>query len=101
MPRSPPRNRTASKRRRYAGRVVASPTGALRVELERRGATFRKGRAGFISITDYGQSVALSGPTYEDPRRWWRGTASKALELLAPLPDEADLNAIWLALHTV
>ena len=79
--------------------MVASPTKALRAELERRGATFRKGRAGYISMTDYGQSVALSGPTYEDPRRWWRGTAAIALALLAPLPDGADLDAIWRALY--
>ena len=79
--------------------MTESLSSTLRVELERRGATFRKGRAGYISMTDYGQSVALSGPTYEDPRRWWRGTASTALELLQPLPDGADLDAIWRALH--
>ena len=50
-------------------------------------------------MTDFGQSVALSGPTYEDPRRWWRGSSAAALELLAPLPDGADLDAIWRALH--
>ena len=50
-------------------------------------------------MTDYGQFVALSGPSYEDPRRWWRGTAALALERLAPLPDQADLDAIWRALH--
>jgi len=52
-------------------------------------------------MTAYGLSVALSGPTYDDPRRWWRGPSSKALELLAPLPDGADLDTIWLALHAV
>ena len=84
----------------YAGVVVASSsTLALRNELERRGTTFRRGRAGYISMTDYGQSVALSGPTYEEPRRWWRGTATAALELLTPLPDGADLDAIWRALR--
>jgi hypothetical protein len=36
---------------------------------------------------------------YQHPRRWWRGTAAEALELLAPLPDGADLDAIWRALH--
>ncbi len=50
-------------------------------------------------MTDYGQSVVLFGPTYEEPRRWWRGTATVALELIAPLPDRADLDAIWRALH--
>jgi hypothetical protein len=50
-------------------------------------------------MTDYGQSVALSGPTHEDPRRWWRGTAAAALELVTPLPEGADLDAIWRALH--
>jgi len=79
--------------------VAASPTSSLRAELERRGATFLKGRSGYISMTDFGQSVALSGPTYEEPRRWWRGSSSEALELLAPLPDGADLDTIWRALH--
>ncbi len=97
QPGSPPGLETADL---YAGVVVASsPTLALRTELERRGTTFRKGRPGYISMTDYGQSVALSGPTYEEPRRWWRGTATAALELLSPLPDAADLDAIWRALH--
>ena len=52
-------------------------------------------------MTDYGQFVALSGPTHEDPRRLWRGPPLKALELLAPLPDGADLDTIWHALHAV
>ena len=52
-------------------------------------------------MTDYGQFVALSGPAYEDPRRLWRGKPSKALELLAPLPDGADLDTIWQALRAV
>jgi hypothetical protein len=50
-------------------------------------------------MADFGDSVALSGPTYEEPRRWWRGSASTALELLASLPDTADLDSIWQALH--
>jgi hypothetical protein len=79
--------------------VASSSTAALRAELDRRGTAFRKGRAGYISLTDYGQSVALSGPTHEEPRRWWRGTAAAALERLAPLPEGADLDAIWRALH--
>jgi hypothetical protein len=54
---------------------------------------------GYISMTDYGQSVALSGPSHEEPRRWWRGPASKALELLTSLPEGADLDTIWRALH--
>ena len=79
--------------------VASSSITALRAELERRGTTFRKGRAGYISVTDYGQFVALSGPTHEDPRRWWRGTAAAALELLAALPEGADLDAVWCALR--
>jgi len=50
-------------------------------------------------MTDYGQFVALSGPSHGEPRRWWRGTAAAALEIVAPLPDEADLDEIWLALQ--
>jgi hypothetical protein len=50
-------------------------------------------------MTDYGQFVALSGPAHEEPRRWWRGPSSKALELLAQLPAGADLDTIWEALH--
>jgi hypothetical protein len=84
----------------YAAGVVDSPTISLRAELERLGATFRRGRTGYISMTDYGHSgIALSGPTHEQPRRWWRGQSSEALALLAPLPDGTDLEAIWQALH--
>jgi hypothetical protein len=79
--------------------VASSSSQALRAELERRGATFRKGRTGYISMTDYGQSVALSGPMHEEPRRWWRGSAVAALERLSPLPDGADLDTIWRALR--
>jgi len=50
-------------------------------------------------MTDYGQSIALSGPTYEEPRRLWRGRSADALELLARLPDDTDLDAIWRALY--
>lgn len=79
---------------------MATTTQRLRGELDRLGATFRKGRTGFISMTDYGRSgIALSGPTHEQPRRWWRGQSSEALELLTPLPDDTDLDAIWQALH--
>ncbi len=81
--------------------MAASPTSNLRAELERLGATFRKGRTGYISMTDFGQSVALSGPTYEEPRRWWRGPSAKALELLAPLPDGTDLDTIWQTLRAL
>ena len=78
--------------------MVASATSRLRAELERLGATFRKGRTGYISMTDYGQSVSLSGPPDEEPRRSWRGPSSKALELLAPVPDGAGLDTVWQAL---
>ncbi|HST25540.1 MAG TPA: hypothetical protein VLJ76_06085 [Gaiellaceae bacterium] len=79
--------------------MASSSTTALRAELERRGTTFRKGRTGYISMTDYGQSVALSGPTNEEPRRWWRGTAANALAVIVSLPDGADLDTIWHALR--
>jgi hypothetical protein len=79
--------------------MVVSATASLRAELERLGATFRKGRPGFISMTDYGDVVALSGPSHEEPRRWWRGTPSRAVELIAPLPEGVGLDAVWEALH--
>ena len=79
--------------------MTVSATNNLRAELERLGATFRKGQAGFISLTDYGQSVALSGPTDEQPRRWWRGESSEALERLSALPDGASFDTIWQTLH--
>jgi hypothetical protein len=50
-------------------------------------------------MTDYGDVVALSGSSHEEPRRWWRGTPSRAIELLAPLPDGVSLDAVWQALH--
>jgi hypothetical protein len=79
--------------------MSGSPTSALRAELDRRGTAFRKGRPGYISVTDFGQFVSLSGPSYEEPRRLWRGTAAAALERVASLPDGADFDAIWRALH--
>ena len=79
--------------------MAVSSTASLRSELERLGATFRKGRAGFISMTDYGDVVALSGPSHEEPRRWWRGTPSRAVELIAPLPAGVSLDAVWEALR--
>ena len=81
------------------GPVAVSSTAALRAELERLGATFRKGRLGYIAMTDYGNVVALSGPPHEEPRRWWRGSPAKALELLASLPDSAELDRVWQTLR--
>jgi hypothetical protein len=75
--------------------VVASPTNSVRGELERLGATFQKGRRGYISLTDYGQSIGLAGPTDEEPRRRWRGQSSEALELLSALPNDAGVEAVW------
>ena len=79
--------------------MVVSSTAALRAELERLGATFRRGRLGYIAMTDYGNVVALSGPPHEEPRRWWRGSPSKALELIAPLPDGVGLDTVWKAVQ--
>jgi len=79
--------------------VAVSSTASLRLELERLGATFRKGRPGYISMTDYGDVVALAGPSHEEPRRWWRGKPAMALELLAPLPQGVGLDAVWEALR--
>lgn len=74
----------------------------LRAELERVGASFRKaGVANYISLTDFGQSVSLSGPPRQDPRPSWRGPHSQAVELLAPLPDDAGVAAVWQALSAL
>jgi hypothetical protein len=83
--------------------LAAGPhTSRLRDELDRLGASFRKaGAADYISVSDYDETVHLVGPPREHPRRVWRGPEWQALELLAPLPDDAGVAAVWRALTAV
>ena len=72
----------------------------LRAEVDRVGASFRKAGAGrYVSLADFGQSVSLTAPSREEPRRSWRGRHSQALELLSALPDDAGVEAVWRALN--
>jgi hypothetical protein len=67
----------------------------VRAELDRLGASFRKaGPANYISLSDFGETVHLVGPPREHPRRAWKGPEWRALELLAPLPEDAGIAAV-------
>jgi hypothetical protein len=44
--------------------------------------------------------VKLLGPPREHPRRSWLGPERQLLELLAALPDEAGVEAVWRALSS-
>lgn len=68
----------------------------IRVELDRVGASFSKaGAANYITITEDETFVKLVGPPEEQPRRSWKGPRWQLLELLAALPDEAGVRAVW------
>jgi hypothetical protein len=71
---------------------------AVRAELDRVGTSYRKaGAADYIAVTEDGDTVRLVGPPREHPRPYWKGTRSQLLELLAPLPDDAGVEAVWQA----
>jgi hypothetical protein len=64
--------------------------------LDRVGASFRKaGAAGYISVQLGIDVVKLLAPPREHPRRSWLGPEWQALELLAALPDDAGVQAVW------
>lgn len=76
------------------------PTTSLRTELDRVGASFRAaGAADYISISEDDDTVRLVGPPREHPRRSWSGPRWQAFELLAALPDDAGVEAVWRALQ--
>jgi len=81
---------------------VEADQSAVRAELDRVGASFRKaGAADYISVTLCADGVKLTGPPREHPRRSWLGPEWQALELLGSLPDDAGVEAVWRALSAV
>jgi hypothetical protein len=71
----------------------------VRAEL-RVGASYGKGRRRRLHRAPVFRSdgVKLNGPPYEHPRRSWLGPEWQLLELLAALPDDAGVQAVWRAL---
>jgi hypothetical protein len=68
-------------------------------ELDRVGASFRKaGTHDYISVQLGVDEVKLLGPPREHPRRSWLGSEWRAVELLAGLPDDGGVEAVWRAL---
>jgi hypothetical protein len=64
------------------------------------GASFRKaGTRDYISVQPGLDQLKLLGPPREHPRRTWLGPEWQVLELLAALPDEAGVEAVWRALQ--
>jgi len=49
-------------------------------------------------MTEDEETVRLVGPSREHPRRYWKGPRWQVLELLAALPDDAGVQAVWRAL---
>jgi hypothetical protein len=81
--------------------VSAEPS-QVRAELGRVGASFRKaGAADYITVTEDADAVRLVGPPREHPRRDWKGPRWQLLELLAALPDDSGVQAVWRALDAL
>jgi hypothetical protein len=75
---------------------VTADQSPIRAELDRVGASFRKaGAANYITVTEGEDVVRLVGPPREHPRRYWKGPRWQLLELLAGLPDDAGVQAVW------
>jgi hypothetical protein len=71
----------------------------IHAELGRVGASFGKaGTADYISVQLGLEEVKLLGPPREHPRRSWLGPQWRLLELLAALPEDAGVQAVWRAL---
>lgn len=69
--------------------------------LDRAGASFCKaGTREYISVQRGLDEVKLLGPPREHPRRSWLGPDWQLLELLAALPDDAGVLAVWWALES-
>jgi len=80
-------------------RPVTLEQSLVHAELDRVGASFRKvGTKDYISVQLRLDEVKLLGPPREHPRRSWLGPEWQALELLAVLPDDAGVDAVWRAL---
>ena len=78
---------------------MSAPAPTIRDELDRVGASFRKASAaGYISVQLGFDEVKLLGPPREHPRQSWLGPDWQLLELLATLPDDAGVEAVWRAL---
>jgi hypothetical protein len=74
----------------------------VRAELDRVGASFRKaGAPDYISVQLGVDEVKLLGPPRQRPRRSWLGPEWQLLELLATLPDDAGVQAVWRVLDGV
>ena len=68
----------------------------IHAELDRVGASFRKaGAADYISVQLGLSDLKLLGSPREHPRCSWPGPERQALELLAALPDDAGVQAVW------
>jgi len=79
---------------------VAADASPVRAELDRVGASFRKaGAANYIATMFRSDGVKLNGPPNEHPRRSWLGPEWQLLELLAAIPDDAGVQAVWQALN--
>jgi hypothetical protein len=73
----------------------------IHAELDRVGASLRKaGAACYISVQLGLDEVKLLGPPREHPRRSWLGPEWRALELLAAVPDDAGVRAVWRVLES-
>jgi hypothetical protein len=70
----------------------------VHAELDRVGSLHKAGAAGYISAQLGLEEVKLLGPPREHPRRSWLGPEWQLLELLAVLPDDAGVQAVWRAL---
>ncbi len=69
-------------------------------ELDRVGASFGKaGTRDYVCVQLGVDEVKLLGPPREHPRRSWLGPDWQFLELLAALPDDAGVQAVWRALE--
>ena len=72
----------------------------LFAELHRVGASFRKaGTARYVCVHLGLHGVKLLGPPREHPRRSWLGPEWQLLEVLATLPDDAGVQAVWRTLQ--
>ena len=70
-------------------------------ELDHVGASFAKaGTRDYISVQLCDGEVKLLGLLREHPRRSWLGPEWQLLELLAAMPDDAGVQAVWRTLST-